>query len=50
MDKVVSSKYIARPPRDLTSKYIKQQEQKLIDQKKAEEAKKREEEAARIAV
>ena len=46
----MSSKYVARPPRDLTSKYIKQQEQKMIDHKNAEEAKRREEEAARIAV
>ena len=43
-------KYAVRPPRDLTSKFIKQQQQKEKDLREAEERKRREEEEARIAV
>ncbi len=43
-------KYCARPPRDLTSKFLQREEQKITDSKMAEEQKKKEEEAARLAV
>ncbi len=43
-------KYTARPPKSLTSTFLRDQKQKKEDRLKAEEEKKREEEAARIAV
>ena len=44
------SKYIVRPPKDLTSKFRLRQRQKELDKAAAEEKKKKDEEAARIAV
>ena len=44
------SKYVVRPPKDLTSKFRLRQRQKELDKVAAEEKKKKDEEAARIAV
>jgi hypothetical protein len=44
------SKYPVKPPKDLSSKFLKKQAQKEIDKKEAEDKKRREEEEARIAV
>ena len=44
------SKYVIRPPKDLTSKFRLRQRQKELDKVAAEEKKKKDEEAARIAV
>lgn len=43
-------KYTVRPPKDLTSKFRLRQKQKELDRITAEEQKKKDEEAARIAV
>lgn len=44
------AKYTVRPPKDLSSQFLKLQEQKEKDRLAAEEKKKKEEEEARIAV
>ena len=43
-------KYAVKPPRDLTSKFLAKEKQKEKDKMAVEEAKRREEEAARLAV